>query len=172
MRAFLRNRLATSFPVRFSRVLLSTVCLAVGTLSAQAQDLSGGIRSKIGAPGPGALIASQPIEGAPPAAQAFRVRYGSTGVRGEPITVSGVIIVPQGPAPPGGRPIVAWAHPTTGVVSQCAPSLARVLFRSIRSLVTRCSMHASIQARSPDRSGAAMPGRGQGERSWQQGAPA
>ena len=30
-------------------------------------------------------------------------------------------------APAGGRPIVAWAHPTTGVMPRCAPSLA--LFR-------------------------------------------
>lgn len=34
--------------------------------------------------------------------------------KGEPILVSGVVIVPQGPPPPGGRPIVAWAHPTSG----------------------------------------------------------
>ena len=45
---------------------------------------------------------------------------------GEPIRVSGVVIAPRGIAPPGGRPIVAWAHPTTGIVSRCAPSLAHV----------------------------------------------
>jgi acetyl esterase/lipase len=36
--------------------------------------------------------------------------------------------------PPGGRPVIAWAHPTTGVVSRCAPSLARVFFASIQGL--------------------------------------
>ena len=35
-------------------------------------------------------------------------------MKGEPIFVSGVVIVPQGDPPPGGRPIVAWAHPTSG----------------------------------------------------------
>ncbi len=83
---------------------------------------------------PGGLIRSQPIDGAPRGAKAYRVLYRSTGLQGEPIAVSGVVIIPVGPAPAGGRPIVAWAHPTTGVVDRCAPSRARVLFRSIQGL--------------------------------------
>ena len=63
-----------------------------------------------------------------------RVLYRSEGLHGEPIVVSGVVIVPAGTPPPGGRPIVAWAHPTTGIVAACAPSLARVFFRSIQGL--------------------------------------
>jgi acetyl esterase/lipase len=45
--------------------------------------------------------------------------------------VSGIVIVPAGQAPAGGWPIVAWAHPTTGVVPRCAPSLAIFLFQQI-----------------------------------------
>jgi acetyl esterase/lipase len=82
----------------------------------------------------GALIRSQPMDGAPDGAAAYRVLYRSEGLNGEAIAVSGVVIVPAGPPPPNGRPIVAWAHPTTGIVSKCAPSLARVLFRSIQGL--------------------------------------
>lgn len=82
----------------------------------------------------GGLIRAQPIVGAPNGAAAYRILYRSEGLRGEAIAVSGVAIVPAGPPPPGGRPIIAWAHPTTGVASQCAPSLARVLFRSIQGL--------------------------------------
>jgi acetyl esterase/lipase len=82
----------------------------------------------------GALIRSEPMENAPDNAAAFRVLYRSEGLHGEPIAVSGVVIVPAGTPPPGGRPIVAWAHPTTGIVAQCAPSLARVFFRSIQGL--------------------------------------
>jgi acetyl esterase/lipase len=82
----------------------------------------------------GALIRSEPMPTAPDNASAFRVLYRSTGLHGEPIAVSGVVIVPVGAPPPGGRPIVAWAHPTTGIVAQCAPSLARVFFRSIQGL--------------------------------------
>ena len=82
----------------------------------------------------GALIRSEPIDGAPDGATAYRVLYKSEGLQGEPIAISGVVIVPAGPAPANGRPIVAWAHPTTGVVPKCAPSLARVLFQSIQGL--------------------------------------
>jgi pimeloyl-ACP methyl ester carboxylesterase len=41
------------------------------------------------------------------------------------------VIVPAGQPPAGGWPIVAWAHPTTGVVPHCAPSLAIFLFQQI-----------------------------------------
>ena len=82
----------------------------------------------------GALIRSQPIEGAPDGAAAYRVLYRSEGLHGEPIAVSGVVIIPPGPPPPNGRSIVAWAHPTTGIVPRCAPSLARVFFSSIQGL--------------------------------------
>ena len=69
---------------------------------------------------------------APLGAQAYRILYRSTGLSGEPIAVSGVAIVPPGPPPEQGRPIVAWAHPTTGVVPHCAPSLALFVFQQIQ----------------------------------------
>jgi dipeptidyl aminopeptidase/acylaminoacyl peptidase len=34
-----------------------------------------------------------------------------------------VVVRPPGSPPPGGRPVVAWAHPTTGIARHCAPSL-------------------------------------------------
>ncbi|MBP0112749.1 alpha/beta fold hydrolase [Bradyrhizobium vignae] len=83
---------------------------------------------------PGTLIRSEPMSFAPAGAQAYRVLYRSTGMHGEPIAVSGVIIVPPGPAPAGGRPVVAWAHPTTGVVPHCAPSLAIFVFQQMAGL--------------------------------------
>lgn len=82
----------------------------------------------------GALIQSEPLYGAPDGAAAYRILYRSTGLSGEPIAVSGMVIIPNGPPPPGGRPIVAWAHPTSGVVPRCAPSLARVRFQTIQGL--------------------------------------
>ncbi len=83
---------------------------------------------------PGSLISAEPMPGAPDGAAAYRVLYQSLGLSGQPIEVSGVVIVPNGPAPPGGRPVIAWAHPTTGVVPRCAPSLARVFFASVQGL--------------------------------------
>jgi acetyl esterase/lipase len=82
----------------------------------------------------GGLIRVQPIAGAPDGATAYRILYRSEGLRDEPIAVSGVVVVPAGAPPASERPIVAWAHPTTGVVPPCAPSLARVLFQSIQGL--------------------------------------
>lgn len=82
----------------------------------------------------GTIIRAQPMRGAPDGAAAYRVLYRSTGLRDQPIAVSGVVVVPAGPAPAGGRPIVAWAHPTTGVVPHCAPSLAMGVFRQMQGL--------------------------------------
>jgi acetyl esterase/lipase len=66
--------------------------------------------------------------------KAFRILYRSTGMHDEPIAVSGVVVVPLGPPPPSGRPIVAWAHPTTGIAPRCAPSLARFVFQQMQGL--------------------------------------
>jgi hypothetical protein len=58
---------------------------------------------------PGTIIRQEPMMFAPAGAAAYRVLYRSTGLHDEPIAVSGIIVVPPGPAPEGGRPIVAWA---------------------------------------------------------------
>jgi acetyl esterase/lipase len=75
---------------------------------------------------PGSIIRVWPLEGGGPSganSTAFRILYRSTGLNGEPIAVSGAIFIPPGLAPAGGRNVIAWAHPTTGVVEACAPSL-------------------------------------------------
>jgi pimeloyl-ACP methyl ester carboxylesterase len=89
---------------------------------------------------PGTVVRQEPMDGAPLGASTYRVLYRSTGLNGQPIFVSGVVIVPPGAPPAGGRPIVAWAHPTSGIVPRCAPSLAIFLFQQIqglRSMVAR-----------------------------------
>jgi acetyl esterase/lipase len=76
---------------------------------------------------PGTIIRVWPLEGGGAGIQgkadAYRFLYRSTGLKGEPIPVSGAIFIPSGPAPAGGRNIIAWAHPTSGVAPPCAPSL-------------------------------------------------
>jgi acetyl esterase/lipase len=73
---------------------------------------------------PGTIIRVWPLEaGGPGDSEAFRFLYRSTGPKGEPIPVSGSIFIPSGPAPAGGRHVIAWAHPTSGVAPDCAPSL-------------------------------------------------
>jgi acetyl esterase/lipase len=83
---------------------------------------------------PGTLIRQEAMMPTRSGATAYRVLYRSVGLHGEPIAVSGVIIVPPGSLPAGGWPIVAWAHPTTGVTPRCAPSLALFVFQQIQGL--------------------------------------
>jgi pimeloyl-ACP methyl ester carboxylesterase len=83
---------------------------------------------------PGTLVRQERIDGAPLGAAAYRVLYRSTGLKDDRIFVSGVVVVPQGEPPAGGRPIVAWAHPTSGITPRCAPSLAMFLFQQMQGL--------------------------------------
>lgn len=59
-----------------------------------------------------------------PAASNTLVLYRSTDAAGRPDAVSGTITIPKGRAPKGGWPILTWAHGTTGIADQCAPSRA------------------------------------------------
>jgi pimeloyl-ACP methyl ester carboxylesterase len=82
---------------------------------------------------PGSILRSEPMPFAPFGASAYRILYRSLGLHGEPIAVSGVLIKPD----TGGdeaRPVVAWAHPTSGVATVCAPSLSRGVYRQIQGL--------------------------------------
>ncbi len=52
----------------------------------------------------------------------YRVMYRSESLEGDPIAVTGIVVVPEGDAPAGGRPLLTVAHGTTGVADECAPS--------------------------------------------------
>jgi pimeloyl-ACP methyl ester carboxylesterase len=120
-------------PVKF-RLMLAALCMLAGAMAANAQtDFYRAPVSEV-AGAPGTLVRQEVIDGAPLGATTYRVLYRSTGLDNKPILVSGVVIVPPGDPPPGGRPIVAWAHPTSGVVPRCAPSLAIFLFEQIQGL--------------------------------------
>jgi len=57
----------------------------------------------------------------------YRILYHSRSARGEDVAVSGVVLLPDGAAPTGGWPIIAWAHDFTGSARECAPSLLKNL---------------------------------------------
>jgi pimeloyl-ACP methyl ester carboxylesterase len=60
--------------------------------------------------------------------KAVRILYHSLdGGRGDVVT-SAVVLVPPGPTPEGGWPVIAWAHGTSGVARPCAPSLMKDLY--------------------------------------------
>jgi pimeloyl-ACP methyl ester carboxylesterase len=50
------------------------------------------------------------------------VLYRSQKGDGGTTAVSGVVSIPKGKAPKGGWPVISWAHGTTGIADQCAPS--------------------------------------------------
>jgi acetyl esterase/lipase len=120
-------------PVTF-KVILGVLCALAGANAAKAQTDFYRAPPSAAAGAPGTLVRQEVIDGAPLGATAYRVLYRSTGLDNKPVLVSGVVIVPPGDPPPGGRPIVAWAHPTSGVVPRCAPSLAIFLFEQIQGL--------------------------------------
>lgn len=87
----------------------------------------------IGGKGPGSLVSAMTMPAFLKAAssrdvQAARVVYRSTnGDTGAETVVSGSAFTPAGTPPPGGWPIVALAHGTTGLDKACAPSLSNEL---------------------------------------------
>src|SRR6202522_2691166 len=117
--------------MRVTRRLLLRILAAALALMASATLTAASLAADAS---PGKLISAEAMADAPEGARAYRILYWSTGLDGRPVEVSGVVIAPRGPSPAGGRPVVAWAHPTTGVVSRCAPSLARVFFGSVQGL--------------------------------------
>jgi alpha-beta hydrolase superfamily lysophospholipase len=85
------------------------------------------VPSPLAAAAPGTLIATR--DAAPKAQElaadhAWQVLYHSTDLSGRDIAVSALVLVPQGPQPAIGWPVVAWAHGTSGLADQCAPSIA------------------------------------------------
>jgi hypothetical protein len=101
--------------------------MALGVLAA---TLVGGVA----AAAPGTILHQEAVSGAPDGAQAYRVVYQSRSARGDDVAVSGLVIVPAGSPPAAGRPVVAWAHPTTGVVPACAPSRSALRYAMIPGL--------------------------------------
>src|SRR5690554_5700565 len=71
---------------------------------------------------PGTLVRTEPIAAPAGASSAYRILYRSRDQQGQPVLVSGVAAIPATPVAKDGRPVVSWAHGTTGVATRCAPS--------------------------------------------------
>ena len=71
---------------------------------------------------PGAIIRWEPLGVAVPGAHAFRMLYVSQLPDGAPAASGGMLFIPDSPAPPEGRNVVAWAHGTLGMGDSCVPS--------------------------------------------------
>ncbi len=73
---------------------------------------------------PGTIIRSEPLEYAVAGGKGFRIVYSGIGLQGEQVPISGMIFIPDAPAPSGGRKVLAFAHGTVGTAAECAPSRA------------------------------------------------
>ena len=70
----------------------------------------------------GKVLASEPTVSTVPGSKAWRIAYVSEDAANRPTVVTALVVVPEGTAPAGGRPVVAWAHGTTGTARRCGPS--------------------------------------------------
>jgi pimeloyl-ACP methyl ester carboxylesterase len=116
--------------MRQLRVALATLAVLVLSATASASGAAAAVKdggdfytppANMPKKAPGTIIRSTPIT-APSGAKAWKVLYHSRSVDGDDIAVSGVVVVPTGAAPKGGRPVVTWAHGSAGLGDQCAPS--------------------------------------------------
>lgn len=76
-------------------------------------------------PPPGGLIRSVPLNpelSVTGAARAYRILYSTTDQHNSPAVSTAAVFVPKGEAPPGGWPVIAWAHGTVGLGDDCTPS--------------------------------------------------
>ena len=84
---------------------------------------------------PGTILRMWPLQGGVRTGyKGYRILYRSTGLDDEPIAVSGAVMFPEEVGVGPGRPIVAWAHPTSGVEQPCAPSLMPDLAGNIQGI--------------------------------------
>jgi len=70
----------------------------------------------------GQVIKKEPVQTSVKGAQAWRIAYISSDFGGKKTIVTGLVVAPKGVPPKEGRPIMTWAHGTTGAAQNCGPS--------------------------------------------------
>ncbi len=70
----------------------------------------------------GQVVSQESITTMIPGAQAWRIAYISSDVGDRKTISTALIVAPEGEPPAGGRPIMVWAHGTTGSAQNCGPS--------------------------------------------------
>lgn len=70
----------------------------------------------------GKVIKVEKIPTSTVGAQSWKIAYISSDVLGKKTLATAVIVAPTAQAPANGRPIMAWAHGTTGTAQTCGPS--------------------------------------------------
>lgn len=70
----------------------------------------------------GTIIKQEKVATPIPKADAWRIAYISSDMAGRKTISTGLIVAPRGAAPAEGRPVLSWAHGTTGTAQSCGPS--------------------------------------------------
>jgi pimeloyl-ACP methyl ester carboxylesterase len=70
----------------------------------------------------GQVLAQEKVATPIPGAVAWRIAYVSSDMADKKTIVTGLVIAPKGNAPKEGRPVMSWAHGTTGTAQNCGPS--------------------------------------------------
>ncbi|WP_223770092.1 alpha/beta hydrolase family protein, partial [Streptomyces huiliensis] len=92
------------------------------------------------------------------AAERWTVLHHSADAHGKDIAVSTTVLVPAGAAPAGGRPVLAWAHGTTGIADACAPSHAANLGYNVYAQEAGAFLRAGYAVVATDYPGLGTPG--------------
>jgi hypothetical protein len=75
---------------------------------------------------PGTVTATRPLppeQWIPGSVSGTAVTYGTLGPNDEPALSTGAVFLPPGTPPPGGWPVVSWAHGAVGISDTCAPTV-------------------------------------------------
>ena len=112
----------------FILLIFSSIALAIpdfgpvdmGDFYASLPDLNP--NDKLGTIILGTIIKFKKIKSNTKNVNAWLIAYVSSDVNNRKTLVTGLLVAPSGPAPSKGRPIVAWAHGTTGTAQNCGPS--------------------------------------------------
>ncbi len=70
----------------------------------------------------GQVVKQEKVKTSVKGAQAWRIAYVSSDVGGRKTLATALVVAPTGRPPAGGRPVMAWAHGTTGTAQSCGPS--------------------------------------------------
>lgn len=89
------------------------------------------------------------------AGESLVMTYKMLGVNGQEVQATSLVITPKTAAPVEGWPIVVWAHGTTGVADQCAPSRSKLKVE-IEGMITQL-LSAGYVVVAPDYEGLGEP---------------
>lgn len=105
---------------------LSLSCTAVAGAAGQPANAYYKTPDRLPGKRHGDIVRHKALGGDPAVAGAGKTQlviYRTTDAAGRSVPASGVVSIPKGRMPKGGWPVISWAHGTSGIADECAPSL-------------------------------------------------